>query len=96
MRHCGSKTELPPQGPLGAIGKGNITAAPGDPLGTYGQATWLYFQTSHLAGVVAPGAGCRGMLHQGVVKSAARDHGDEWLWRGACERVAKALCKDDA
>jgi hypothetical protein len=95
MRRCGSETELTPQGILGTIGKGDIAAVPGDPLCTHGKAAWLCFQAAHLAGVIDLGPGCRGMLYQGVVKSTARDHGDEWLRRGACERMAAALRKDD-
>src|SRR5262249_50933218 len=87
MRRCGSETELTSQGALGAIGKGDVTAVPGDPLSAYGKATWLCFQVSYLAGVIDLGTGRRGMLYQGIVKSAAGDHGDERLQRGACERV---------
>jgi len=52
----------------GTIGKGNIAAAPGHPLGTHGQPTWLHFQVSHPAGVIDPGTGRRGVLYQGITQ----------------------------
>src|SRR5262249_36508804 len=57
VRYWGSETKLTPQGPLGAIGKGDIAAVPGDSLGTYGKTTRLRFQASYLAGVIDLGAG---------------------------------------
>ena len=79
MGHRGGETELTSQGTFGAIGKGDIAALPGMPCGPHDQAAWLRFQAQYLAGVIDLGAGCRRMLYQRVVKSAARHHGNEWL-----------------
>ena len=96
LPRCGGEAELPSQGTLGAISKGDITAVPGDPLGTHRQTAWLRFQPHHLTGIIDLGARSCGTLYQQMVERTARHHGDKRLQRGPGKRVAAVLGKDDA